>query len=151
MGEVKSVDVSAEILARVMRIEQTVADTLKHLDDRLRVGQESLHFLDEGLRVYREQSLEQARMSIRKQPVLEIAERIRHDAELRFPHRKILDVLLGEFDFVAGGFKELHFSALVKRARVGKSMAGIYLSLLEERGYVEKRSDGYRIFYKLRR
>jgi len=76
---------------------------------------------------------------------------LRHDKDLRYPHLKILDFLDGEFDSTKNEFKEVHFSKLVKESRVGKNMAKSYLSLLEQKGYIQKRSDGYRIFFKLRR
>lgn len=77
--------------------------------------------------------------------------RIRADKTLRFPHRKILDFLLGEYDSAKDEFNEIHFSRLVKASRVGKNMAKGYLAVLESKGYIDRRTDGYRVFYALRR
>ena len=76
--------------------------------------------------------------------------RIRADKVLGYPHRKILDVLLGEYDPGKEAFRPICFSKLVQAARVGKNMAKGYLTLLEARGYIDRRSDGYRVFYALR-
>jgi hypothetical protein len=77
--------------------------------------------------------------------------RIRADTSLGFPHRKVLDFLLEQHDPATGQFKDVHFSALVRAARIGKNMAKDYLALLEAKGYIRRRSDGYRVFYALRR
>ena len=87
--------------------------------------------------------------TLHEQLVNEWSAKIRADSELRYPHRKLLDVLLLEFDATEGAFQGIHFSRLVKSARVGKNMAKRYLTLLEARGYVQKRSDGYRVFYAI--
>ena len=72
----------------------------------------------------------------RDQLLLRWHERIRNDVELRFPHRKILDVFLGQYDFAHAQFRELQYSRLVKHARIGKSKANTYLGLLEQKGYL---------------
>ncbi len=68
---------------------------------------------------------------------------------LQYPHRKILDFLTGEYDPANKRFKESHFSRLVKEARLGKNMAKEYLGLLERKGYIERRTDGYRKYFKI--
>lgn len=77
--------------------------------------------------------------------------RIRADTELRFPHRKIMDCFLGEYDPASDRCPEIHFSKIVKLARLGKNKAKGYLALLETKGYIETRTDGYRVFYTLKR
>ena len=79
-----------------------------------------------------------------------MSERVRVDKELHHPHRKILDFLIGEYDPANKRFGESHFSRLVKEARLGKNMAKQYLSLLERKGYIEQRTDGYRKYFKIR-
>lgn len=77
--------------------------------------------------------------------------RIRADTEIRFPHRKILDLFLCEYDSASDRCPEIHFSKLVRAARIGKNKAKGYLDVLEAKGYIQTRTDGYRVFYTLKR
>lgn len=79
-----------------------------------------------------------------------ISDIVRNDSELRYPHTKILDYLAGLFDFDKNHFKEVHFSKLVRECRIGKNKAKGYLDLLVAKGLVESRSDGYRVFYRIK-
>ena len=47
-------------------------------------------------------------------------------------------------------FTEIHFSRLVREARIGENMAKSYLDLLLRKGYIEIRDDGYRKFYRIK-
>ena len=44
-----------------------------------------------------------------------------------YPHSKILGVLSAQYDHTTSEFKALHFSRLVKEAKIGKNMAKICL------------------------
>lgn len=152
-GGVKSVG-DSEILERVRRMERAFVEGLRRVEENLRLSQESFRFIDDGLKAYRERILDEIGASARGSSMAAIAalaEQIRLDRELRFPHRKLLDILLSAFDFRRNEFGEIHFSKLVRDARVGKNMAKEYLTLLESKGYLQYRSDGYRTLYKLRR
>ena len=80
----------------------------------------------------------------------ELLARISVDPDLRFPHRKLLDFLVGEYDYNKDQFEEVNFSRLVKECKVGKNKAQGYLSVLEQKGFVVRRDDGYRIFFRIR-
>jgi len=75
---------------------------------------------------------------------------IRQDKSLRYPHRKILDFLIEQYDYQKGKFREIHFSRIVKECRLGKNKAKEYLDYLAEKGLIDSRSDGYRKFYGVR-
>ena len=72
------------------------------------------------------------------------------DVALRFPHRKIVEALLRQYDPSTGGFRALPFSRLVREARVSKSRAKSYLSALQHREYIERWRDGYRTWLRIR-
>jgi len=74
---------------------------------------------------------------------------VQKNPELRFPHRKILEFLAGQYDYEKKQFKEVMFSTLVKECKLGKNKAGDYLEDLENQGLVKKRSDGYRVWYRI--
>ena len=59
------------------------------------------------------------------------------------------DFLLGQYDPAKKRFTESHFSRLVKEARVSKNMTKEYLGLLERKGYIEQRTDGYRQYFRI--
>lgn len=138
----------AEMLERVTRIEQSVCEALKVIDAK--IGHDALMFFDESLRMYRERCLREAHMTASSAVIARLAEKVRQDRDLGFPHRKIMDVLLMQYDFQLADFKEVHFSRLVREARVGKSRARAYLSTLIGKGYVLERDDGYRKCFRPR-
>lgn len=81
--------------------------------------------------------------------VREWSERIEKDPLLRYPHLKILRVLLNQWDdskqrFASVGWNELH-----RHARVGKS--GDYVAWLRLRNYVRIRRAGRRVRVRMRR
>ena len=79
-----------------------------------------------------------------------LSEIILNDKELRHPHIKILNYLADQYDYSEGRFKEVHFSKIVSECRVGKNKAKGYLDLLVAKGLIESRSDGYRVFYRIK-
>jgi hypothetical protein len=139
----KSAEPSSQILERLTRLEESLAKGFRQVEESLAGGRDVFHVFSQGLKCYREELLRGSEHTI-------ILERIRADRELRFPHRKVLDCLLGQYDFSERAFKEMHFSKLVKEARLGKNMAKSYISFLEERGYLQTRDDGYRKFIRIR-
>lgn len=150
MVEIKLLSLSTEILSRLSKIEETLATGLRNVDEKLNTSRDSFQFFSDGLKAYKDRTLKELQISTTKSVLNNWAEKIRHDKDLRFPHRKILDCLLGRYDFESGEFKEVHFSRLVNEAHVGKNAAKGYLAVLEQKGYVRKRDDGYRVFFKIR-
>lgn len=149
MVKIKAKDLNNEILQRVIGIEQTLAQGLKQLEEKIDLGQEVFQFFNDGLKACRERSLKKLNISINGISTMELSAKIKNDKELTFPHRKILDFLLGQLDFQTSQFKEVYYSKLVKECRIGTNMANAYLSLLEKKGYIEVRYDGYRKFFKI--
>lgn len=147
---IKPKDINFKILQKIMDIEQTLSQNFRNIQHKLDYAQEPLFIINEGIKSYDARKHKELQ-SLTITPLLnKLFEKIRNDKELRFPHRKILESLLGQYDFEKSKFKEVHFSRLVREARVGKNMAGSYLRLLEEKGYVEKRVTGYRHFYRMK-
>ncbi|MBI4454747.1 MAG: helix-turn-helix transcriptional regulator [Acidobacteria bacterium] len=145
-----SVNGDSAILQKIDKMEQAVAQGLKQLDEKLALGLGAFRLIDDGLAAYRTRLLKSSGVSRQSQLVARIAERVHSDRELGFPHRKILDILLGHYDFSNENFTELNFSRLVREAHVGKNAAKGYLRILEEKGLVESRTDGYRKFFRIR-
>jgi len=148
--EIKSADLDAEILERVVRIEDALAQGLRDVQEKLGAGQETFRLFKDGLSAYKDRTLKETGVSKSQSVLNQWNQKILSDRDLRFPHRKILEFLLSQFDFQKNQFKEVHFSRLVKEAHVGKNKATEYLSLLEQKGYVQIRDDGYRIFFRIR-
>jgi len=96
-------------------------------------------------KIFKEHNLDEA-SRIKNQ----VLSKIQCDIGLKYPHRKILDFLLSQYDYSTGKFKEIHFSKIVKECRLGKNMAKGYLDNLAERGYLKKRDDGYRVWYGMK-
>jgi len=139
-------DADTEILQKLSRIEETLAHGLSRVEQQLGNGKEAFQFFKDGLQAYRNRSLSQSATATLHGKWLA---KISQDKELRFPHRKILEVLLNQYDFEKGQHLELHFSKLVRLARLGKNKAQSYLTLLIQKRYIAVRNDGYRLFYKM--
>ncbi len=137
----------SEHLEKLSRIERALSVGMEQVEAQLETRQAVLSVLREGLRAYK--GLREPRASRRKFRE-QFSEVIRSDKELGFPHRKILDCLLGKYDPAKDDFTEIHFSRLVREARIGKNMAKSYLDLLLRKGYIEIRDDGYRKFYRIK-
>ena len=71
----------------------------------------------------------------------------RNDTKLRYPHEKILKVLISKYDGHVFGF--INFNQLVKAAKLGKNKASEYLNTLEELGYIITRRVGKKHLYKV--
>ena len=74
-------------------------------------------------------------------------EMYRNDTHLRYPHEKILKVLMSTYDGHVFGF--MNFNSIVKEAKIGKNKASEYLAALEELGYVVIRRVGKKHLYKI--
>ncbi len=139
-------DLTREILHRVQEIG-SLKRHLERIENQLASGQPVFQLLSEGLNNYRDRFVTEGSTAML---LASVSERVRTDRELHYPHRKILDFLIGQYDPEERSFRESHFSKLVKEARIGKNMAKQYLSLLERKGYIEQRTDGYRKYFKIR-
>ena len=139
-----------EILERVSSLKRTIDERLGRIEAALEAGIEPARIFSDGLKAYRERTLREELGGRRITAEDRLRHRVRQDSNLSFPHRKILDCLMEKYDLSLEQFQEVHFSKLVREARVGKNRAKAYLSLLEQKGYVEKRDDGYRIFFRLK-
>ena len=138
------------VTVRSKDINTKILESLKRIEEKLNVGQESFLLVRNGLKAYKERVQKDLQMSLKDSAMSRWYETVRHDSELRFPHRKIIDVLLAQYDYNNGQFMDVHFSKLVKEARIGKNKAKSYLDLLEQKGYIEKWEDGYRKFFRIR-
>ena len=150
MVKIQDKDLNNEILQRVIGIENTLAEGLKQIEEKINLGQEGFQFINDGLKAYKERNLKKLQISISDASTMELSAKIRADKELKFPHRKILDFLLGQFDFNTSKFKEIHYSKLIRECHIGTNFASTYFSLLEKKGYIQVRDDGYRKFFKIR-
>ena len=138
-------------------ISGDMADRLASIDNRLTQGLEllqslvsasaGLHLVNDALNAYKDQCFKEADAQKTIQDTW--IRKISADNELTFPHRKILEFLLNQYDYQTQQFKEVHYSKLVRDARLGKNKAKAYLDFLTAKNYIEKRNDGYRVLYKL--
>jgi predicted transcriptional regulator len=60
-----------------------------------------------------------------------------------YPHKKILDFLIEQYDYEKDNFKKVHFSKIVKECRIGKNKAKEYFDFLIKKGLIDTRTDGY--------
>jgi len=126
----------SEILERIDQLEQALLTTLNRVEGQLKSQSLFTHFFDEALRTYRHKHLAH---SIQAQFLQRWLFQLHADPDLRFPHRKIIEYLLSQFDHVHNCFQRVHFSKLVKGAHIGKQTANRYLQALLAKGYVVKR------------
>jgi len=140
-----------EALDIILRYQADLSDSIRRIEEKLSHSEDVFRFFSNGLKSYKDKGLQESKESALKLLINSTAERARNDKKLRYPHHKILDCLLNHHDYFNNEFKEVHFSKLVKESRIGKNMAKDYLSLLERKGYIEKRNDGYRVHFRIKR
>lgn len=150
MVEIPATRWESEILQKVSGIERSLRESMERIERKLSAGEEPVSFFADALQLYRQKHIKLLADDKHRTAIDRLRERFSLDAELCYPHRKILDSLLSRFDFQSGKFFEAHFSELVRQARVGKNRAQGYLALLEAKGYVERRNDGYRHFFRIK-
>lgn len=132
---------------RLGYLEQVLTTRLNTIEDKLEHAPAVLGFLNGVLTNY-----EQQFMGVRLQGIREREQwlrRIYDDQGLRHPHQKILNFLANQYDYQVQQFRPVHFSKLVREAHIGKNVAREYLTYLEEKGYVVRRSNGNRVYYGL--
>ena len=78
-----------------------------------------------------------------------ILEQIYSDPDIRYPHQKIIQYLLNQYDYKLKKYNKIYFSKIVKDARIGKNKAKEYLSLLIDKELLLKSTDGYKVFYEI--
>lgn len=137
------------ILDRLDRIEAGMTRLGARFEAR-HATDAALGVLADGLAAYRRRVLEEAHATAAAVAQRRVLDRLCRDEALGFPHRKIVEALVRQYDPLNGTFRELAFSRLVRAARVGKSRTKGYLSLLERREYVVRRPDGYRTWFRIR-
>ena len=140
----------SNLLKRMNQLEQTLVTRLSLIERKLTVAEEGFQLFSDGLDAYRKRWARTMQSSIAYSTSRKLGEKIRNDLELRFPHRKILECLAEQYDYENNRYTEINFSSLVKHACIGKNLAKQYLTLLEEKGLIERRDDGYRVFYRLK-
>jgi len=134
-----------------MDIEQNLSQRLSAIEKELNLSHDAFLIIKDGLQSYKERCLKDLQSSTTAASLNRLYEKIRNDKDLRFPHRKILEFLLGQYDFEKKEWREVNFSRIVREARIGKNKAKSYLTLLETKGYVEKREDGYKKWWRVGR
>lgn len=147
--KIKTKDLNNEILQRVIRIENDLEQGLKNIEEKLNKGEESFLFFNDSLKAYKERIYKESSILKENMLIQELNEKFRKDKELRFPHRKILEFLLEQYDFIKCSFKEVQYSRLIKKCHIGTNKAKSYFDLLEQKEYIKIRKDGYRIFFRL--
>lgn len=129
-----------------------VKDRLQALEQQIRLLNTFLTDSDSVFRVLSD-TLKAHRANVLREvqngPMNAILTKVRTDPELRFPHRKILEFLASRYDFTTNAFQEAFFSQIVRGARLGKNRAREYLAVLERKGYIQSRHDGYRLFFRI--
>jgi len=123
---------------RIIRLERNLNDKLKGLE-----------VFNKALEIHLKQHQENDQNSKLQNIQDKWHQKVRSDSELRYPHKKIMEKLIGNFDYSTREFKERTFSQLVKDARLGKNKASSYLADLENKGLIQQRSDGYRKLIKI--
>ena len=138
-----------DILTGIQRIEKTISEKLDPVERYIEKKNEYDYVLKYGLEGFRERIIKSSKKNNENDTQEWLIHIIQRNPSLRFPHRKILEYLSKQYDYEKKRFKEVNFSTIVKECRLGKNRAGEYLELLEEKGIVKKRKDGYRVWYKL--
>ncbi len=144
---------SNEIINRLKKMEGTLnsleAKVLLCADyykSKIRQRDDYNVLINSGIDGLKEKIMKENLLMLMKHRVLFLKENLLK--KLRQPHRKIIDYLAYLHDTARGKYREVHFTKLVKDCRIGKNKANEYLRFLAENGLVERRDDGYRVWFK---
>ncbi len=135
-----------EMEKSILRIEKRILGIQELLEKELDLQQERntvFRWGIEGLKQHLKDKLSGHKIDVRHK----LFEVYRNDVRLRYPHEKILKVLVSKYDGHVFGF--MNFNKIVECARIGKNKASEYLSSLEELGYISARRIGKRHLYKI--
>ena len=139
-----------EVNDKVSRIENIVSASAKDLTSLLAFRDRIDLFFSRGIEGVRKQAIEETQAP-GKMFYSSLANRINQDPVLGLPHWKILQYLSRQFDTSKCQPTEVHFSKIVRECRLGKNKAGEYLKTLADKGFINRRSDGYRVWYSMRK
>jgi len=129
-----------QILQKLTHIENEIAKLQEQ-------SQQTFQFFNKALSNYEIKTNKQSDHPS-KNKILEL---IRTDPDLRYPHQKIIHYLLNQYDYEIKQFRKVYFSKIVKETRIGKNKAKEYFSLLIEKGLIERSTDGYKVFYQIKK
>ena len=141
-------NIMEKVMTGIKRIE-TIDDQIKELKQQVDEQNKFSDVIKYGLEGYKYKIIKTYAENAIVNPQNKINEKIKKDPDIRYPHRKILEFLSQKYDHEKSTFKEANFSTIVNECKIGKNKAGEYLKLLEEKGYIKKRDDGYRVWYKM--
>lgn len=131
----------------VDKLHDLIVQRLDRFEALLNRNSEVISLIHDALRLYRQRHIDD-QLKLRSAPQ-RLLQTFATDPDISYPQRKILEFLLRQFDHAHQRFQEVHSSKLVREARLGRGRAKEYLSTLEHKGYIQKRSDGYRVFYRI--
>lgn len=124
---------------KILEIEELLRKEFELQDERNIIMRHGLQGLIEHLK----DQISKHKIDVRHK----LFELYRNDTKLRYPHEKILKVLISKYDGHVFGF--MNFSNLVKEAKLGKNKASEYLATLEDLGYIQTRRVGKKHLYKI--
>ncbi len=131
-------------------MEELLTEHLRRLENRLKGGEDAFLLIRDGLQSYKERCLKEIVNTGGDATIQKWREKARIDGDLKWPHRKILDFMIGQYDYQKKQFKEKAFNEIVSGSKIGKNMAKEYLDFLSQKGYLQKRETDYRHFYYIR-
>lgn len=131
----------------LLRLEEIVKTRFNNIEDRLEHAPAFFELFHSALENYGQQMMGRQRTGNNERDAA--LKRAWSDDDLQHAHQKIVHYLADQYDYRLQVFKPVHFSKLVREARVGKNLAKGYLTLLEKRGYIVRREDGNRVYYGL--
>lgn len=124
---------------KILEIEELLRKEFELQDERNVIMRHGLQGLIEHLK----DQISKHKIDIRHK----LFELYRNDTKLRYPHEKILKVLISKYDGHVFGF--MNFSNLVKEAKLGKNKASEYFATLEDLDYIQTRRVGKKHLYKI--
>jgi len=143
-------ELKKDIIKRVEKMEEVLAGRFNQLEDKLTTSEDAFLLIQDGLEAYKKRCLKDIVEAGGISKIHQWREKVRTDEELKWPHKKILDFMIGQYDYQKKQFKEKAFNEIVTGAKIGKNMAKEYLHVLQQKGYVDHKNTGYRHLYQIR-
>lgn len=139
------------VITKMYKIESTLNEEVEYRKNHIESQNRLKTLLDYGLKGFQEKAIETYKETGKPLTAQDkLLKRIKNDDSLTCPQKKILNYMSQMYDFRINEFKEVYQSQIIKACKLGKNMAKRYFFQLIDKGYIKRRDDGYRIWYKIK-
>lgn len=135
-----------QLLTQARAIESANREGFARITSALENDRDAVRLISDGLKAHRDRYFANTPLPFLSNEHLRL---LWTDKSIRWPHRRILEFLARQWCFNKREFKEVHQNEIVRQANIARSTIKNHLTVLLEKGLIERREDHGRIFYRI--